>query len=76
MEKTLQVQFDFEKLRETRGVRSIKEVAKLVGIQPSTLCNYEAGIRKPSPTILARLCLLYGVQISDLVTRQQHEFAA
>lgn len=54
------------KLKAARGRRVQAHVAKAVGIARQHLSSIEAGKTRPNADVLARLCLLYGVEISDL----------
>lgn len=73
MEQT-QVQnliFDPNKLKEARLAKfpemSARRVAiELLGIKPQSLWEYEQGGDKPSPTTLARMCALYGIELLEL----------
>lgn len=40
-----------------------KKVAKILGINPGTLSNYEAGKREPDNETLIKLCNLYDVSV-------------
>jgi len=65
--------FDPNKLKEARLARfpdmSANRVAtELLGITRQALWEYERGGDKPSPTMLARMCALYSVQLLDLTT--------
>lgn len=67
--------FDPNKLREARLTRfpdlSANKVAtELLGITRQALWEYEHGGDKPSPTTLARMCALYGVDLLDLTAVQ------
>lgn len=74
--KQMQVQnliFDPNKLKEARLARfpelSARRVAiELLEIKPQSLWEYEQGGDKPSPTTLARMCALYGVELLELTT--------
>ena len=54
------------KLREARGSRSKVAVAEVLGISRQHLWQIETGRRKPGSEILAKLCWLYGLEISDI----------
>jgi len=65
--------FDPKKLREARIAKfpdsSLRQVATdILGVSPQSLSQYEKGGDKPSPTTLARMCALYGVDLLDLTT--------
>jgi transcriptional regulator with XRE-family HTH domain len=57
------------KLRRARGKRSPAEVAQHAGITRQTLWNIESGRYMPSANVLARLCILYGVGLTDLLRK-------
>lgn len=44
-----------------------KRVAKILGINPGTLSNYEAGKREPDNETLIKLCNLYDVTIEYIL---------
>lgn len=54
------------KLKRARTKHSQTEAAKLVGISRQHLNQIESGKCRPNSDVLARLCILYGVGISDL----------
>jgi len=65
------LKFDPNKLKEARLARfpalSANKVAtEMLGIHRERLWSYENGLNQPSPTTLAQMCALYGVQLSDL----------
>ena len=65
------LKFDPNKLKEARLARfpdlSANKVAtEMLGIHRERLFQYEKGNNKPSPTVLARMCALYGVELLDL----------
>lgn len=65
------LRFDPSKLRQARLARfpdlSANKVAtELLGINRERLFHYENGNNKPSPTTLAQMCALYGVDLLDL----------
>lgn len=53
-------------LRIGRGL-SQKQVAKLIGVNPSTISTYESAMRLPSYPSLIRLARVYGVSIDFLL---------
>ena len=57
---------DFSKLREARGSRTILSVAQAVGISRQYLWLIEKGTRTPRGDVLAKLCWLYGLELSDI----------
>lgn len=58
-----------EKLKELRKEKNktLKEVAKEVGVSLSAYSNYEQGIREPSYEILKRICVYYDVSADYLL---------
>lgn len=54
--------------RERKGLSQAK-VAEAVGVQKAAISKIEVGQGLPSANILARLCELYGVEISDITNR-------
>jgi transcriptional regulator with XRE-family HTH domain len=72
--KLIQIQrlrFDPSKLREARlakfpDMSANKVATELLGIHRERLFHYENGNNKPSPTTLAQMCALYGVELLDL----------
>lgn len=55
-----------KKLREARGSRSATAVAETIGISRQHLWQIETGRRKAGSEILAKLCWLYDLSISDI----------
>jgi transcriptional regulator with XRE-family HTH domain len=45
-------------------------VARALGIGRQQLWQIENGLRNPSAPILVKLCFLYGVDIKDIVSRE------
>lgn len=64
------LKFDPNKLREARERKNMKlvDAATAVGISKQSLWAYEhEDVRgTPDPDVLARLCVLYEVELSDL----------
>lgn len=54
------------KLKKARGKLKQAHVARMVGIHRQHLWGIEKGNCRPSADVLARLCALYGVEVSDL----------
>lgn len=65
------LEIDPQKLKAARGERPIQEVAKILGITRQQMWNYEAGERLPPANKLLRLCVLYGIDIADLVKNRE-----
>lgn len=55
-----------KKLISLRGKRTQKEIAEKIGISPSALANYEAGIRIPRDEIKIRIANFYGVTVQEI----------
>jgi transcriptional regulator with XRE-family HTH domain len=62
--------FNKTKMKEARLAAglSLTDAAGQLGLSKQQLWNYEneAGRGEPSPDTLARACVLYGIEISDL----------
>ena len=58
--------------RERKGF-SLTEAATLLGLSKQQLWTYEneSGRGTPSPDTLARACVLYEIEISDLTAHEQ-----
>lgn len=73
-----------QKLRDARLRRfpapewSLRRVARdfhdVLNVTPQTLSEYETGKSNPSPDKLARLCALYGVELSELTENERADF--
>lgn len=57
-----------KRLREARGY-SLRDVAVTMGVSRQNIWNYEKGLCEPSAPILARLCKVYGCEISDVLKK-------
>ncbi len=64
-------EIDPSKLQGARGNRSPSEVARALGIPYQHLWAIENGKRNPSASLLVKLCLFYGVDLSDIVTEKK-----
>ena len=53
-------------LKRLRGEKPLVIVATSVGITPSALSNYEAGIRVPRDQIKVKLANYYGVSVESI----------
>ena len=62
---------DPAKLREARERKGFSQstVAEAVGVTKASISKIEVGAGLPSANILARLCELYGVGISEITIR-------
>lgn len=56
-----------ERLRLARGDRSQAEAARLLGISPMRLSNYESGKREPDISLLKKIVESYGVSADWLI---------
>lgn len=73
MDDFTQIIIDPVKLREARESAGYSQEAagKAVGVIKQTISNIECGVALPSGNILARLCTLYGVDVSAVTTTAQ-----
>ena len=55
-----------EKLANLRGKKTLKEVAEALGVTPSALGNYEAGIRVPRDEIKKKIASYYNVSVAPI----------
>lgn len=55
-------------LRQEKHLRQV-QLAALIGVEKSTVSNYENGVREPSNRILVRLANIYGVTTDFLLGR-------
>lgn len=55
-----------KRLQEARGDKSLKEVAKDLGISVSSLCMYESGSRVPRDEIKELIAQYYGISVGTL----------
>lgn len=60
------LKIDAAKLKEARGDRSPAVVAETIGISRQHLWRIEEGKQKPGADVLAKLCWLYDLKISDI----------
>lgn len=58
------------RLKELRNKRSVRSIAKEMGISPSALCMYEAGLRVPRDDIKVRIAEFYGVSVGSIFFAQ------
>lgn len=63
---TIRIEISPDKLKKARGKRIQSQVARAVGVSRQHLSLIEAGKTRPNSDVLARLCLLYGVEIHEL----------
>lgn len=55
-----------KQLRQRMGLRQ-DDVAKMVGVERSTVANWERGAKQPSLETLVKLSQLFGVSLDELV---------
>jgi DNA-binding XRE family transcriptional regulator len=62
------ISIDHTKLRKAREDAGFTQEAagEAVGVIKQTISNIECGVALPSANVLARLCALYGVDISKI----------
>lgn len=60
-------------LRKKRGLRQL-QLAQLVGVQPTTLSNYEKGVSNPDFETLGRIMEVLDVSADDLVYLSPAQF--
>jgi transcriptional regulator with XRE-family HTH domain len=72
MDDLTEVEIDHEKLKAARGKLTPTQVAGVVGVTPQQIWNIENGVKNPSGNLLARLCLLYGVDLRELLIDNAH----
>jgi len=58
-----------ERLRQLRQQSSLmqKDIAKILGISPITLRQYEQGTREPNIEKLLQLAIIFNVSLDDLL---------
>lgn len=59
-----------EALKQARGLRSVSDVAKEIGVTRQQIWQYEAGKTVPSLSVLVRLANLYGIGIEKLIDQK------
>lgn len=64
---------NLKQLRQKTGLRQ-EDVAKMVGVERSTLSNWERGAKQPSLDILVELSQLFGVSLDELVGLKNSQF--
>lgn len=55
-----------KKLRELRGNIPRKSLAKILGVGPSAIRNYENGLRTPEQNVKLRYALFFNVKVDDI----------
>lgn len=76
MSAAIDVSISPEKLRKARGSRTQEFVADMIGITRQYLYKVESGECTPGGDILAKLCRLYDVEISELTQTNGKKKAA
>jgi transcriptional regulator with XRE-family HTH domain len=58
-----------DRIRELRTEKNltIKQVAAEIGVAPTAICNYEAGIREPSIALIKKMCALFDCSSDYLI---------
>lgn len=56
-----------DNLKKARGLRSMANVAKELGISKQQLWNYENGKSEPPVSVLVRISNMYGVTAQELI---------
>lgn len=58
---------DLEQLKKARGLRSLNDVGKEVGLTRQQIWNYENGESEPPLSVLIKLADLYGIRVEKLI---------
>jgi HTH-type transcriptional regulator, competence development regulator len=61
---------DTEQLKKARGLRSLNDVAKELGVTRQQVWNYEKGTSEPPLSVLMKLADLYGVRVEKLIRQK------
>lgn len=61
---------DLEQLKKARGLRSLNDVGKAVGLSRQQIWNYENGDSEPPLSVLIKLADLYGVKVEKLINQK------
>ena len=61
------VRLDPAKLLKARGNLTRTQVAKACGVGYTAIHNIETGYNRPTSELLAKLCVLYNVDVRDLL---------
>ena len=71
MKQLTDIAIDPQKLRKARlsayPATSLTRVAAYLGLSKQSLSAYESGISRPNADTLAQICLLYRVEVTDLI---------
>ena len=57
---------NLKKFREEKGV-CVKEMAKWIGVSPTTISSWESGKTKPNLEYMLRIAIFFDVKISQLI---------
>ena len=63
---------NLKRAREKAGLKQ-SDAAKLIGITPQAISNYERGINGVDNAMLLRLCAVYNVQPEDILPTDEEE---
>lgn len=61
---------DLEQLKKARGLRSLNDVSKAVGLSRQQIWHYENGLSEPPVSVLMKLANLYGVRVEKLLSQK------
>jgi transcriptional regulator with XRE-family HTH domain len=66
---------NLKKLRSDAG-STLEEVGAAAGVTAQAICQYELGVRFPSPVILSLLADYYGVSVDYILGRADKPYRA
>jgi transcriptional regulator with XRE-family HTH domain len=71
MDDLTQIEVDTKRLRHYRELKQLSQnaAASRVGVKKAAISKYELGQITPSGDVLARLCILYEINITDIAVR-------
>lgn len=71
MDDLTHIEVDTERLRHYRELKGLSQntAATSVGVKKAAISKYELGHATPSGDVLARLCILYDINIKDISRR-------
>lgn len=61
---------DLDRLKQARGLRSLSEVSKAIGVSRQQVWHYENGMSEPPISVLMKLANLYGVRVEKLIAQK------
>lgn len=63
------IHIDHKKLEKARTERHLRatDVARLIGVARQSIWNYENNVCQPPGDVLARLLILYGANLQDVL---------